>query len=152
MDRSRCTTILSRLLVMVLWVAIACKKEDKKSTLPQITLQSIAPLSVKEFQDSLEIVIRYKDEDGDLGSADPESKNLFITDNRMGLRYEYRIQQLAPTGAMVSIEGDVKVVLNTLAILDTAAITETATFSIFVKDRSGNASNTLVSPAVTITR
>jgi len=152
MNHSRCTTFLSRLLAMALWLAIACEKEDRKSTIPEITLQSISPLSVKEFQDSLEIVIRYKDGDGDLGSADPEIKNLFITDNRMGLRYEYRIQQLAPTGAVVPIEGDVKVVLNTLAILDTTAITETVTFSIFVKDRSGNTSNTLLSPAVTITR
>lgn len=105
---------------------------------------------VVEFQDSLVFNIKYRDNDGDLGENNPNVKNLFITDNRIGIVYDYRIQQLAPTGSAIAIEGTLQVVLNSVARTDTSLAQESATFSVYVKDRAGNKSNVVTSGAITI--
>ena len=140
------------MLSMFLIFISGCKKDDDPfaNKVPQIELISLSPLVAIEFNDSLVFNIKYRDNDGDLGENDPAVKNLFITDNRIGIVYEYRIQQLAPTGSNIAIEGTLQVVLNSVARIDTSNAQEQATFSIYVKDRANNKSNILTSPSVTI--
>jgi hypothetical protein len=129
-----------------------CQKDDDPfaNKVPTIELLSLTPQMVVEFQDSLVFNIKYRDNDGDLGENDPNVKNLFITDNRIGIVYDYRIQQLAPTGSAIAIEGTLQVVLNSVARTDTSLAQQSATFSVYVKDRAGNKSNTVTSGAITI--
>jgi hypothetical protein len=42
------------------------------------------------------ISISYEDGNGDLGENNANVTNLFITDNRVGIEYPYRINQLGP--------------------------------------------------------
>lgn len=139
------------LLVMISFLLSSCKKDDSSemSSVPEIEIVSVTPLQPKEYSDSIVFTIRYKDGDGDLGENDPDVKNLFLTDNRIGITHQYRIQQLAPSGATIAIEGNLNVVLNNLVITDSSA-TQNANFSIYVKDRAGNKSNVITSPTITI--
>ncbi len=148
----KCPTIgLLFLVAGILWTT-GCKKDDDPfaNKVPTIELLSLTPQMVVEFQDSLVFNIKYRDNDGDLGENNPNVKNLFITDNRIGIVYDYRIQQLAPTGSAIAIEGTLQVVLNSVARTDTSLAQESATFSVYVKDRAGNKSNTVTSGAITI--
>ena len=139
------------LLVLISFLLSSCKKDDSSemSAVPEIEMVSVAPLQPKEYSDSIVFTIHYKDGDGDLGENDPDVKNLFLTDNRIGITHQYRIQQLAPSGSTIAIEGNLNVVLNNLVITDSSS-TQNANFSIYVKDRAGNKSNTVTTSTVTI--
>lgn len=144
---------MKKLLLIPITVAFVagCKKEeDVPDPSPALEFVSVTPSSAKEFSDSLVFTIHYTDVDGDLGENNPDVKNLFLTDNRKGIQYTYRVQQLAPAGADITISGNLQVVLNTIARTDTTLAQETATFSIYMKDRAGHTSNTVVSPVITI--
>jgi hypothetical protein len=131
----------------------ACKPEDvpEISVIPEIELISLSPLQAKEFKDSLVFEIRYTDGDGDLGSNDQSARNLFITDNRVQLVHEFRIKQLAPTGANVPITGTLRTVLPNAIITDNSN-QQTVNFSIQLRDRAGNLSNVVLSPDVSLTK
>lgn len=148
----RLSTLGSILFVASISLNSGCKKDDDPfaDKAPSIDLLSLTPQVVVEFEDSLVFNIKYRDNDGDLGENDPNVKNLFITDNRIGIVYDYRIQQLAPSGSSIAIEGTLQVVLNSVARTDTSLAQESATFSVYVKDRAGNKSNTVTSGAITI--
>ena len=140
------------LFVAAISVNSGCKKDEDPfaNKAPSIELLSLTPQTVIEFEDSLIFNIKYRDNDGDLGENDPIVKNLFITDNRIGIVYDYRIQQLAPSGSSIAIEGTLQVVLNSVARTDTSLAQESATFSVYVKDRAGNKSNVVTSGVITI--
>jgi len=116
------------------------------SDVPEIGLVSVSPTTVSAF-DSITFVISYTDGDGDLGENSPSAKNLFLTDSRIGSPYQYRISELAPN-ASIAIKGTLTIVLKNAGIL--GALPEYVTFSIYVKDRAGNTSNTVNSPVVTV--
>ncbi|MEO8149151.1 MAG: hypothetical protein ABI723_16010 [Bacteroidia bacterium] len=138
------------IIIIVCMIFSSCKKDKPEvSSTPEISFISATPGTVIEYQDSLVLKISYKDGDGDLGENNPDVKNLFVTDNRIGITYPFRIQQLAPTGSTISIEGELNAVINNLAITD-AGNSQTATFTIYVKDRAGNQSNSVTSSDVTI--
>lgn len=139
------------LLAITIFALAGCKKEeDVPGPAPALEFVSVTPTSATEFSDSLVFTIHYTDVDGDLGENNPDVKNLFLTDNRIGIQYAYRVQQLAPSGADITISGNLQVVLNTIARTDTSVAQETATFTIYMKDRAGHVSNSVVSPVITI--
>jgi hypothetical protein len=141
------------ILLPGLFLISSCDKKDDDpfaNKIPEISLVSVQPDQVIEFSDSLVFTVHYRDNNGDLGENDPDVKNLFIRDNRIGIVYDYRIQQLAPSGSSIAIEGDLQVVLNTLARTDTSLTQENVTFSLYVTDRAGNKSNTVTSGNIII--
>ena len=81
--------------------------------------------------------------------SNADAHNLFLTDNRVGVTYEYRIQELAPSGSSLIIRGNLDVVLNTTAITN-GSNSQNVTYSIYVKDRAGNQSNTVTTSDITI--
>ena len=105
--------------------------------------------SIEEFGGPIIFSISYQDGDGDLGENDPNVKNLFLQDQRNGITYEYRIQELAPQGADIAIIGTIDIVLNTTSITDGSNEQE-VTFDIYAIDRAGNSSNTITSSPLTI--
>ena len=94
--------------------------------------------------------IYYQDGDGDLGENDPEVENLFIEDNRTNGAQGFRIQQLAPSDAAIQIAGTLNVELRNTGITD-GSNSQTVSWDVWVVDRSGNKSNVVTSPEVTVT-
>ena len=131
-------------------VIFSCKKDAPVYTnTPAIEFVSVAPTTVTQYKDSITFTISYKDGDGDLGQNDPNVTNLFLTDNRINITYNFRIPQLAPDNANIIIKGNLSVVLKNTGITDGSA-SQTATYSIYVKDRAGNTSNTITTDAITV--
>ena len=130
----------------------SCKKEKHESTTtPQIEFVSISPSSAVEYANSITITFSYDDLDGDLGQNDPNVTNLYITDSRNNVVYNYRISQLSPDGSAIHIKGNLNAVIKNTAITDNSS-SQQVTYSVYVKDRAGNTSNTITSSAITITK
>lgn len=138
------------ILLMLLLILNSCKKDKiTYSEIPEIEFLSVSPQVVTEFEDDLTFTIKYLDGDGDLGENNPDVVNLFLSDQRINITHEFRINQLSPSGSSIPIAGQLNVVLKGLGITD-GSIQQAATFSIYVVDRAGNVSNTVVSNPVTI--
>jgi len=138
-------------LISATLLATSCKKEDDPvSAVPEITFETISPGTVREFRDSVVITIGYKDGDGDLGVNNSTASNAFVTDSRNNLVYSFRIRQLAPENAGVTIQGKLDIVVPAVALSSNTATSESATFSVYIKDRAGNSSNTITTGAVTV--
>lgn len=130
----------------------SCKKDEKIeiSATPAIEFISITPSTAVEYQDKITITISYKDGDGDLGENTPDVKNLFLTDTRNNVTYQYRVSQLAPSGQATAIKGTLTIELKNTAITNGAS-SQSLSFSVFLKDRTGNISNTVSTSAITVT-
>ena len=146
---------MKQLIVFIIITSLfsACKKDDEKySDVPAITFESISPGIVKQFSDSLIVTIGYEDGNGDLGENGSDVKNAFVTDSRNDLTYGFRVKQLAPTDASIIIKGKLLIVIPQVALNNLTGISETATFSIYLKDRAGNKSNVVNTSSITITQ
>ena len=135
-----------------------CTKEEvidptEISDTPSITFISLTPNPAIKYQDVIKITFDYIDGDGDLGENTPDVKNLFITDSRNGVVYEKRINQLGPdTASVIAIKGSIIVDLSPQGFVDDNHTTETATYSIYIKDRAGHQSNTIQTTTLTINK
>lgn len=140
------------ILFTFLGVISSCKKDEKieTSATPAIEFVSITPSTAIEYQDKITITISYKDGDGNLGENAPDVKNLFLTDTRNNVTYQYRISQLAPSSQAIAIQGTLTIELKNTAITNGAA-SQAVSFSVFLKDRSGNQSNIITTSAITVT-
>lgn len=136
----------------ILFVALAsCHKDSPiDSIVPTIELESVSAGNIQEG-DPLTFRIKYTDGDGDLGENNADAHNLFLVDNRVNVTYEYRIQELAPSGSSLIITGHLDIELKTTAITN-GSNSQSVTYSIFVKDRSGNQSNTVTTESITINK
>jgi len=139
------------LLVIISSVFSSCKKDEpvKYDATPQITFESISPGTVKEFQDSITIVISYTDGDGDLGENNTDSTNLFVTDERINITYPFRIPQLGPGDSQITIKGKLNVVLKNTGITD-GSNQQTASYKVFLRDRQYHTSNTVTTTSITV--
>ena len=127
----------------------SCHKDDPiHSKVPSLELVSVSSGSIVEG-DPLTFRIQYTDGDGDLGENNADAHNLFLVDNRVNVTYQYRIQQLAPSGSSLIIRGNLDVELKTTAITN-GSISQDVTYSIYVIDRAGNQSNTVTTGTINI--
>lgn len=130
----------------------SCEKDEPipdpvvYSDVPEITFLSVSSTNVSAT-DPLTFRISYTDGDGDLGENTNGIYNLFLTDNRFGTPYKYRVKQLSPTTSIV-IKGTIEIELISAKL--TGPPPQSAVFSIYVVDRAGHASNTVTSPTVTV--
>lgn len=141
-------------LLLLLFTATAfglssCNETAEISEVPEISFVSVVPNVVTEYQDSLVFTISYLDGDGDLGQNNTDNDNLYIQDSRNQVAYGFRIQQLAPDNANISIQGNLNVTLPNTAIVNGNA-SESVTYTIWVVDRAGNESNRVSSSTVTV--
>ncbi|MFN8166636.1 MAG: hypothetical protein U0X76_10850 [Bacteroidia bacterium] len=133
----------NKLLLFTLAVAGAysCKKETVTfEAVPSIEYVSITPANAHQYTDNVTITIKYKDGDGDLGENNSDVKNCFVTDNRIGVTYKFRIKQLAPSGSSVPIEGNLDIQLGGQGITNGSS-SQSASYSVYVVDRAGHESN-----------
>jgi hypothetical protein len=142
-------SILSVLSLALLIGITSCNVGTGISEVPEISFESVVPNVVTEYQDSLYFTISYRDGDGDLGENNTDDNNLFIQDSRNQVSYGFRIQQLAPDNAEISIQGNINATLPNTAIVD-GGTSESITYTIWVVDRAGNESNKVSSNTVTV--
>ncbi len=145
------TAALSLALLFFVFTSACKKKKDESTTTPQIEFVSISPSSAVEYVNAITITFSYDDLDGDLGENDPNVSNLFITDSRNNVTYNYRISQLSPDGSNIHIQGNLNAVIKSTAITD-GSTSQAVTYSLYIKDRAGNTSNTITTTAITITQ
>ena len=127
----------------------SCEKEQVISDTPIIEFKSVSPATVQEYSDDIIITISYSDGDGDLGENNPDIHNLFLEDNRNGIVYQFRIPHLAPDNNSIAIEGDFNITINGSGITDESS-SQQVNYAIYVTDRAGNKSNTIITSSITI--
>ena len=150
------------IILFILFLA-ACTKESTSerdisnpnpeiSDVPAIELLAVAPTNVISHADSIVFTIQYTDGDGDLGTTDPDIPTLELIDNRDSedLVFEYHLSPRTPSGTMISIQGELSIILNNTILLDENNTSEQTTFSIRIIDRAGNWSNTIETEIITI--
>lgn len=139
-------------LFVFAWTQVSCTKPTNDLSfpvVPAITLDSISQDTLFEFQDKLILHLSFQDGDGDLGTSNPDVNSIFIQDSRLMNADEYYLPPLAPETASVSIQGNFDIELSTTFLLGNGT-EEMTTFSIFVKDRAGNQSNTVATKEILI--
>ncbi len=138
--------------IVVTLLFTGCKKEEPVSDVPSIEFVSVTPNPAVKYQDEIRITITATDGNGDLGENTPDVKNLFVTDSRNNVTYEFRINQLAPDNSDIIIRTNIPVILPPQGFIDDNNNSETVTYSVYVKDRAGNQSNTVQTSVLTINK
>lgn len=138
-------------LIIVLSIA-GCKKDEIVFPIePKIEVVSITPANPQQYIDPVTITIHYEDGDGDLGENNDQIKNCFVTDNRIGITYEYRIKQLAPSGASIPIDGNLNINIGGQVLTDSST-QQNVTYTLYIVDRAGHKSNSVTTGTVVIRR
>lgn len=137
------------LALLAFFSLLSCSDDVLPDESPSLELVSIGPSQVVELQDSIHIVVRYEDGDGDLGENSPDAKNLYLRDERIDLVYQYRIKELVPNGAEVAISGTLVLELPNTVITNGSS-SEQVTYTIWVKDRAGHESNRITAGPLTV--
>lgn len=131
---------------------------------PEISLVSITPDRVTHGSvDSLKITIHFQDGDGDLGAIEGSAPgpNLWVVDQREGVvdtvgTFSYTIPNLSPDTKNPSIQGTIEVTMDAPILRKyfvppfTQPSEEEVSFQIYLVDRAGNMSNTILTPPITI--
>ena len=147
-------------LFVMIMVLISCDKKSiintdnstEISDVPKIEFLSISPQSVIEFKESISISIIYEDGNGDIGFDSADSLSLFVKDNRGDIEHSFHIPPVVPNNLELSIRGTLNVNIDKVIILDDNAESEEVIFSVKLKDRSGQWSNEIECPGVTVVR
>lgn len=130
-------------------LALGCSKDSSTGGAPSIKLISVSSDSVKEFKDSLVIVLEYTDMDGDIGESDPDKNSLQIKDRRLSEADFYFVKPLAPPGSDILIKGQIAVQIKNVFLLGTGNA-EITKFDIKLRDRAGHWSNSVATPEIVI--
>jgi hypothetical protein len=144
------------IIIAASFFAFSCKKKEGLtiSESPSIELISVNKTEVTEFVDSLVFTISYRDGDGNLGTQSPDSTVIELRDNRdaENLIFGYHLSPRSPNGSSLIVQGQLQIVLKNIIILNSASNSETTSFSIRIKDRAQNWSNTIESSNINIVR
>jgi hypothetical protein len=142
------------LCLLFLFIFIGCtQKSDEPpfSIKPEIRFVKMNPQTVVAGRDSVTFQIEYQDGDGDLGDSTADAQNLFLTDTRINAVYPYRIPRIVPSDNKVPIKGSFTFSLPNTFLTDSVPSQQT-TFTIRIRDRAGNDSNTLTTPTLMINK
>lgn len=141
--------ILPILLLIILFSN--CKQDETfLSETPEIELLNVSTNQVISFVDSITFEIQYKDGNGDLGFANGDSLSFHLIDNRNGLVQEFYIPPLTPNNEQIAIQGTFLVTLDYTFIFNSNNQEETTTYTMRIKDRAQNWSNSVTSSEIKI--
>ena len=139
-----------------IWIAtalstmlFACRPDEPSPVAPEISILEVAPTTVGAYEHPIEVTLHYRDAQGDLGEADPDSASLRVRDSRLNADDWYHVPPLTPNQMELSIEGDFLVQIPPLFLLGNGD-QETTTLSFQLYDRAGNASNEVTSETILI--
>lgn len=138
----------------VILLLVNCKKDNElsgNSKVPFIKMLDVSSTTIVQFKDSLVIRFEYSDGDGDIGEINPDQNDLQVKDKRLNKADFYFVKPLSPPGASIKTKGIIAVQMKNTFLLGTAN-SETTTFELKLKDRSGNWSNSIITPVITITK
>ena len=125
---------------------------DTVSSQPVFTFKSVNATTIANYGD-LVFSVEYIDGNGDLGTSNPAEQVLFVEDSRDNITSGFHVQPLNPEpGTSKIIQGTLAVNLDNVILLSDTTTSEQVQFSIYMYDQSGNKSNVIVSPIITINR
>lgn len=125
---------------------------DNVSSKPALTFKSVNSTNISNYGD-LVFTIAYIDGDGDLGSEDADEQVLFVEDSRDNITSGFHVRPLNPQAdSRKIIQGVLEVNLDNVILLNDTSSSETTQFTIYMYDQSGQKSNEIVSPTITINR
>lgn len=137
-------------IISILFI-FSCKKDGTVSSTPTIKLLSVSSTSLLQFKDSLVINIEYTDGDGDIGEIEPDKNAIQIKDKRLTKADYYFIKPQSPPGSKIITKGTININIKNLFLLGSSN-SEITSLEIKLKDRSGNWSNAVNTPNITITK
>jgi hypothetical protein len=142
---------MKKIILIIPLLFFGCKKEELREDLdvPYISIKRITPKIVQEFTESVLLEIAYEDGNGDLGFQNPDVLSLNVQDSRLNTPDFYHIPPLAPDGEEIYIKGTFNVYLNTTFLIGVGS-SEKLTYSVRIKDRAENWSNTVTSEEITV--
>lgn len=143
-------------IVICAFLLLSCKKDRKAEKegyfeVPSIELVSVNTTQMVEFQDSLIIMVSFKDLNGDLGRQNPDDNSLYIKDLRLPNADYYHIPPITPEDLEFKTRGTIRIVVPTLFLLGNGG-DETTVLTIKVKDQADHWSNEISTPTITITK
>jgi len=141
------------LLVLVLGclTMYCCKKAPTYPATPSLTWLNASPNPVKIGTDSLVLKFAFTDGDGDLGAADT---SVFVTDIRPNsinkpFTYTFNLPSIPSKGSYKQITGNISINMYSNNSCRPGHDTrDTVSYSIYVKDKAGNKSNTINTPLI----
>ncbi len=146
---------MKNLLYILIFALVfqSCNRDDdtqeELSPEPKISFVSITPQEVENFNNSISLIVKYKDNNGDIGFSDPDEYALWVKDSRLDSADWYHVPPMAPLGKNLIIEGELEVVLNSMFILGNGN-EEIVTLTVKLRDRANNWSNIINTTPVTI--
>ncbi|MCS6991581.1 MAG: hypothetical protein NZL95_06930 [Chitinophagales bacterium] len=123
----------------------ACLRPPDYSIIPTIALDSLSTLYIRAGVDSLKFFISFTDGDGDIGSE--TNPNLFLTDSRTGYTDSVKVPYITPDGSLKAISGVIIYVRSQFSCIP-GRKTDSLTYTIYLEDRAGHASNSVTTPVI----
>ncbi len=99
--------------------------------------------------DTLKVIFEFTDGDGDIGRPENDTvPDVFITDDRTGYTYEYRLPQVDQLRAQRGIKATA--IIDIIGIISCRPFRnfDTTSFSVQIRDRAGNMSNIEKTPQI----
>lgn len=146
------TGFLALALVSMLGISLlagACKKDIPVDPVPFLKIEEVSPTATNQFQENIIVLLTYQDQDGDLGFPQPDSFALEVLDSRLSTPDYYHVQPVAPLDQELSVRGSITLEINSPFILGNGT-QEVFSYTIRIKDRAGNWSNSVVTPDITV--
>ncbi len=142
---------MKKIILIISLLFFGCKKEELREDMdvPYISIKRITPKIVQEFTESVLLEISYEDGNGDLGFHDPDVLSLSVQDSRLETPDYYHIPPLAPDGEEIYIKGTFNIYLNTTFLIGVGS-SEKLRYTVRIKDRAENWSNTVTSEEITV--
>ncbi len=142
---------MKKIVLIISLLFFGCKKEELREDMdvPYISIKRITPKIVQEFTESVLLEISYEDGNGDLGFHDPDVLSLSVQDSRLETPDYYHIPPLAPDGEEIYIKGTFNIYLNTTFLIGVGS-SEKLRYTVRIKDRAENWSNTVTSEEITV--
>ncbi|MDX2070951.1 MAG: hypothetical protein SFV55_21155 [Haliscomenobacter sp.] len=156
--------------LLILLLASTCSNPPEFPAEPVIEYLGLSHTSIDQSRgggiplDTIEIRFAFTDGDGDLGSED--STNISLTDSRDNFEHFFKVSPIPQLGSGDGIQGEISIKLtnspdtkyfcctfpNTrlTCIPSTTFPTDSLSYFIRIRDRSGNWSNTIKTERITI--
>jgi hypothetical protein len=152
--------------VVMSFCLLSCVGSPDYSAIPNITNITLSKNQMNQsniFEDSITLTIEFTDGDGDFGSASTSNENnIFVIDNRTSLLNDAFKAPFIPTqGSGNGVAGKIFIKMySTCCITDNnpsccfdnfgCPQSNDLTYSVYIKDRAGNQSNTVITPNITL--
>ncbi len=148
-------------IFFMIGMVFSCAKSPDFSPTPAIVFKGFTKTTLRqgENNDSTFVQLDFADGDGDFGSNVTSSEpNIFFTDLRTGVVYSYKAPFIPSQGANNGITGKITLLLRSTCCIypentgippcdvSTEFPTNLLQYSIYIQDRKGNKSNSVITP------